>query len=72
MKILKPLNVKIGKKSYRLKVGMKIPEEVLNFWKESKQIDALKKSEIIGDKLPEKKDDSKNKNFNNQNEVLLK
>jgi len=50
MIVLKPTIVKIGKTSYKLKVGMDVPGNVLSFWKESKQLEILKNNGIIGDK----------------------
>jgi hypothetical protein len=51
MIVLTPIGaVKIGKQSHPLTVGKKVPEVVLEFWKKTKQIDALVKAKSIGEK----------------------
>lgn len=59
MKAIKPLRAKIGKLTYRIRAGKVIPENVVNFWKETKEFDLLKKSGIISDDGTPPKDDDK-------------
>lgn len=46
---LKQFSVKIGKNTYRLNAGKVIPENIIAFWKSTKEIDELKKLGVIGD-----------------------
>lgn len=62
MIVKKPIGtIKIGNTIERLQVGKAVPKVVLDFWKKTKQLDALKKSGAIGDS-EEKKETVKKAN----------
>lgn len=44
-----PISGKAGKIPFRLTVGKKVPDEVLKYWKSSKQIEQLIKSGAISE-----------------------
>lgn len=51
--------IKIGNLINRLTVGKPVPANVLEYWKKTKQYEALKKAGIIGDPEKEEKVESK-------------
>lgn len=64
MIVNKPISVKIGNLTSRLTVGKPVPQDVLNFWIKTKQLDDLKKAGAIGDENKDSKTDN-NKNVGN-------
>lgn len=57
--------IKIGNLSHRLTVGKAVPVIVLEFWKKTKQLEALMKAGAIGEKLGEPKKPSSGNSGNN-------
>lgn len=42
-------NIKIGRQSHKLTVGQKVPKNILDYWKKTKQLKELLEKEIIKD-----------------------
>jgi len=62
--------VKIGNLSHRLTVGKKVPQNVLDYWKKTKQLEELKKIGAIEDEKEILKEQKKSENVKKENEPI--
>lgn len=63
MKAITEINVKIGKRPYRIKPGQTVPAEVENFWSKKQKEDLLKAGAISDGKLSQMMNENSSKEY---------